>query len=488
MKFNTKRINFKLWFYFTAFACLILGILWLLQMVFLNNFYKGMKKNEVIKIANEIKGSYNQEEFEDKINEIAFKNSVLIFLTDEDGNVKNFFDEHILFEKREQVLIENNRPSLIPPGDGAIQQGSIYRAVSIEFDDILKKLQESEEEYAINIIKEPRFSGETLIYGEKIEGGYLIISTPIEAMSGATLVLRTQLIYVTIISLIFSFLIAFLISKKFTKPISQITYSAKELAKGNYDTEFESGHYAEIDELIETLNYTAKELSKVENLRKELIANVSHDLRTPLTLIKAYSEMLYEKTGDMKEKREEQLQIIINETDRLTKLVNNILDLSKLQSGNEEIKLDNVNLSELVERILLGFKPLCDKEGYTIIKDIKKDYYVAGNAVRLEQVLYNLIGNAINHIGENKTVNIKMEDIGETVHFEVTDNGVGIKEEEIPHIWERYYKTRNDKEKQLGGTGIGLSIVKSILELHNAEYGVRSIVGKETTFWFEISK
>ena len=474
MKFSIKKINFKLWLYFTIFSGLILLILWLLQIVFLNSFYKSMKRNEVIKIANIIKSLYNQEDFENKANEIAFRNSILIFIIDENGNEISFFDEH--------VLMERTRPGLT----NEMIIGSSYRGLSMEFNNILKNLKQSKDAYTIDIVNQNRFSGETLVYGSKLEDCYLIITTPIEAMNGATIVLSTQLVYVTIISLVFSFSIAFFISKKFTKPISQITNSAKELAKGNYEVKFEKGHYAEIDELIETLNYTAKELSKVENLRRELIANVSHDLRTPLTLIKAYSEILYEKTGNVKEKREEQLEIIINETDRLTGLVNNILDLSKLQSGNEILKSDNINLSEITKRVLIRFKSLCDKEGYIINSNIEENLFVIGDEIRLEQVLYNLIGNALNHIGENKTIYINLKNSENSTSFEVTDNGEGILKEDIPHIWERYYKAKSHKSKQKGGLGIGLSIVKNILELHKADYGVNSKQKKETTFWFKI--
>ena len=466
LKFNTRKINFKLWIYFTAFAGVILIILWLLQIVFLNSFYTSMKENDIIKIGKDIKTSYNQPDFQDKVNQIAFQNSIMVFITDNNGNIQNIFDEHVLINRNNY----GNNP------------------ISVEVSNILSKVRGSDELYAVDMVKQNRFNGQTLVYGTKLPDGYLIISAPIDNVSGATSVLRTQLIYVTGILLVLSFLIAFFISRKFTKPISEITELAGELAKGNYDVRFSGGHYAEIDELVETLNYMAGELSKVENLRRELIANVSHDLRTPLTLIKAYSEMLHDQTGDNKEKREEQLQIIISETDRLTKLVNNILDLSKLQSGNENIKLENINLSEIVERVLLGFKPLCDKEKYVINKNIKDNLHVLGDSVRLEQVLYNLIGNAVNHIGKNKKIFVNLDDLGEKVRFEVIDNGSGIAKGEILHIWERYYKAKNHKEKHDGGLGIGLAIVKNILELHKAEYGVESAVGKETKFWVELKK
>lgn len=148
------------------------------------------------------------------------------------------------------------------------------------------------------------------------------------------------------------------------------------MQSGNYDISFEDGYYAEIDELSQTLNYTAKELSKVENLRKELIANISHDLRTPLTMIKAYSEMVQDISGDNKEKREEHLKVIIAETDRLTNLINNILDLSMIQDGNESIKFDNVDLSKATRKILSRFKPLCEKEGYIVNVNIDDNLLV----------------------------------------------------------------------------------------------------------------
>ena len=473
MKLNYKKLNVKLWGYFILFSVAIFTIIWLLQIVFLSNFYETMKKKEVIKIGEGIKKCYGEKDFENIVEKAAFKNSMLIFILDKEGTTIYSFDEHG-FGNTNRAIPGN----IIPINTQEIRQIRVH-------EEFFNKLKNNSESYVVEITKNERLGGQSLFYGTKLEDKYLFITTPIEAMNSATEILRTQLVHIIFISLFLSFGMSFFISKKISKPISNITKKAGELAKGNYNVEFENGHYAEIDELIETLNYTTKELSKVEKLRKDLVANVSHDLRTPLTLIKAYSEMIYEKTGENKEKREEQLKIIITETDRLTKLVNDILDLSKLESGNENIKLENINLSEIVEEVLLGFKPLCDKEKYIINKNIEKNLCIKGDKLRLEQVLYNLIGNGINHIGEDKTIEIKLKKENR-VYFEIKDNGDGIAKEDIKHIWNRYYKTKNHKEKQSGGIGLGLSIVKNILELHKAEYGVDSKEGEGSTFWFKI--
>jgi signal transduction histidine kinase len=292
---------------------------------------------------------------------------------------------------------------------------------------------------------------------------------------------------VSIIVLVASFIVAFFVSRKISKPISKITKSAKELQKGNFNIEFKDGTYYEIEELSNTLNNTTKELAKLEKMQKELIANVSHDLRTPLTLIKAYSEMIRDLSGDNNEKRNENLKIIIAETDRLTSLVNSILNYTVLESGIEKINKENINLSEITKKVIDKFKLLCEANNYNIEVNIEENVSVLADKIRIEQVLYNLIGNAIDHIGSNKKIIINLSQNDEKACFEVVDFGQGIPKDEINFIWDRYYTVReceSDKNKIV--KGIGLSIVKNILKLHEAEFGVESSEGSGSKFWFEI--
>lgn len=489
MKFDSNKISFKLWMYFTIFSGVILILLWLLQIVFLGSFYKTMKKNDVAKLANTIIKEYDKNDFQLTIDEIAFKNSIYIYITDKEGNPLFSSNEHGFNEPVDRQIKLNEATTAPGIINNYNATTAVLQLVPREYNRFYNMISESKEDRIAYTVEQSRFQGETLIYGAKMENEYLFISTPLDPLNGATSIISTQLVYVTIISLVLSFIIAFFISRKLSKPIIKVTESASELGKGNYETKFEGGYYTEIDDLADTLNYTATELSKVESLRKELIANISHDLRTPLTLIKSYSEMIRDISGDNKEKREENLTVIIEETDRLNNLVNNILDLSILQSGNENIKFDNVNLSEVVAKVISRFKPLCEHEGYKINAKVDYDLYVSGNEIRLEQVLYNLIGNAINYIGEDKEITINLINLGSKVRFEVKDKGEGIPEDEIEYIWDRYYKAKQVHiREKTGGTGLGLSIVKNILELHKAEYGVESKIGEGSTFWFEINK
>jgi signal transduction histidine kinase len=321
------------------------------------------------------------------------------------------------------------------------------------------------------------------------------ILTPMDTVEMMTDIFQRQIIIVSIVAFLLAIFVAYIISKKFAKPIAQLSEESKKLATGDFNVNFETGFCRELDELADTLSVTADELLKTENLRRDLLANVSHDLRTPLTMIKGYAEMIRDITGENKEKREANLEIIIRESNRLSNMVDDILQLSQLQSGNEILNMENVNFSEIVYSISESFEQLSlgkinSKESFEQLnsktnsqnsfkKNITPDQFVTADKNKIERVVYNLINNAVSY---GDKIVISVIDRGNFVRFEVEDNGKGIKEEDIDFVWDRYYTKRSS------GIGIGLSIAKEILEKHNARYGIKSEVGVGTTFWFEISK
>ncbi len=293
--------------------------------------------------------------------------------------------------------------------------------------------------------------------------------------------LRTQLTSITIIIILIAVIVAYIIARRISRPIENLTSNAKVMSTGDFDVEFHGTGFNEIEELSDTLNFTAQELKKSDQLTKDLIANVSHDLRTPLTMISGYGELIRDVPG---ESTPENIQVIIDEANRLTTLVNYMLDVSKLQSGTTEIQKGTVNANDLLSRVGNTYITMMEKMGYHFTVDCDEEIkYVQGDASRIEQVLHNLINNAINHIGEDKTVILKCHEHNDKMKFEVVDHGTGIKEEDIPLIWQRYYKANNISET---GSGLGLSIVKTILELHDAEYGVESKINEGSDFWFEL--
>lgn len=295
-------------------------------------------------------------------------------------------------------------------------------------------------------------------------------------------ILKAQLRVTSLIALFFSLIISYIVARRISRPIEKINTSALELSRGNYDTEFSGKGYTEIEQLSDTLNFTAKELKKVEQFRNEILANVSHDLRTPLTMIAGYAEVMRDIPG---ENTPENVQVIIDETKRLTNFVNDILDQSKLKSGIEELNIENVNITELLRGLKNRYYELSKNTSLEINLEADRDVLVKCDEKKVSQALYNLLDNAVNYTGDDNKVKIKQIINNKTVRIEITDTGKGIPKEKLPYIWDRYYRGETNHKRGKIGSGIGLSIVKSVFEAHRLKYGVESAQNKGSTFWVE---
>ena len=314
----------------------------------------------------------------------------------------------------------------------------------------------------------------------------VISDVQVTPLDSTIAILKGQLEVTSVLALAISLVVSFIMSRNISRPIVNLNDAALELARGKFDTEFSGKGYREIEELSDTLNYTAKELGKASAFQHELLANVSHDLRTPLTMIGGYAEVMRDIPG---ENTPENVQVIIDETKRLTAFVNNILDLTKLQSGFETLKCDTVCLTDMLESIRTRYFNLTKNDGYTVEIQADADAYVVCDEAKISQAFYNLMDNAVNHTGADKTVVIRQILTDKKVRIEIADSGEGIAPEELPYIWERYYRAKQTAHKRaVVGSGIGLSIVKSVFELHKLLYGVESEVGKGTTFWVEFDR
>lgn len=462
---DKKSMKFKLWTYFILFATTIIIILWLLQIVFLNSFYETMKKNEIRKIGNSLVLHYGEDGFEDLLYKTSLNEGVGIRILDENGTLVypiNIFD-------------------IIRP------QRLEYKA----FDEFLYNLFSSNENYAIYTRNDVRLEKPILIYGAVLRGSsntnyYLYIDSVLQPVDSTATVLKNQLIIITFLSFLMSLGLSLGIASRLSKPIEDITKSARKLADGNYNIEFKKGDYTEIDNLADTLNYTTTELSKIEELRRDLIANVSHDLRTPLTLIKSYGELIRDISGNDERKRNYHLKTIIDESDRLSLMVNDMLDLSKVQSGLDNLDISDFDLKDMTEDILKRFNYFKDNMGFSFDMRVSGKSIVSGDKAKIEQVIYNLISNAVNYSKDIKEININITEENGKVLYEVIDKGQGIPQEEIGNIWDRYYKVGKSHIRAASGTGIGLSIVKSILIAHDSEYGVESREGEGSRFYFTL--
>jgi len=367
-------------------------------------------------------------------------------------------------------------------------------------DDMSINIIESPKQI-INVIKEkspytigfnsPVLNKEMVLYGSVIKSTlanyYMIINTPTEPVESYVDFIMNQYSYMAIIVVVISLIVSFVLSTRISRPIENMKQEADKLAQGNYDTQFQTKSFTEINELASTLDDATKKLSKVNDLRKDLLANVSHDIKTPLTMIKAYAEMIKDISGDDPEKRNEHLDVIIKETDYLNRLVSDMSELSKLQSGNIEINKTNLDL----KRAVLDVEDLLDQ--LLVEKDIEivnelDESMVYADEIKLCQVIYNFLSNAIKHSENGSKIEIKLIDSEAEVRFSIIDHGEGIKAEVLPYIWDRYYKVDKNFNRSVNSSGLGLAIAKAILEAHGASYGVDSKYGVGSTFYFVLSK
>lgn len=349
-----------------------------------------------------------------------------------------------------------------------------------------KKLETSDKDYAIYEGK-----GE-YVYGTKLHlydnaTTYLYVTRSLGLMQTTLSKMTPRIVSMAIFVFVISFAVSSAVSGWLTKPITEMTQKAQQLAKGDFNVDFSGVDYSkETVELAKTLNYARDELSKADKMQKELIANVSHDFKTPLTMIKGYSSMIMEISGDIPEKRNKHAQIIIDEADRLSSLVEDVLDLSKIQAGIETLKMNIVDMSSYVHEILGRFDYVKDVHGYSFIVDIEEELYTQADELKIGQVLYNLVGNAVNYTGEDKQVFVALKRISADIfRFSVRDTGKGIKREEINEIWNRYYRSSESHKRPVKGMGLGLSIVKTILERHGFIFGVQSEEGKGSIFYVD---
>ena len=469
------------------FLLLLLGLLWLFQVVFFGEIYKTVRIAEITGAAEEIgkAAELDNLSLRNVTAGTAREKQVCVLVFDQDGNI--LVTEEVLSD----CIIHDMTPR------------SIYMLYAFAEQNGGEKLSRFRLDAFRNIRYQSDFydhtpppddaSVESIIYTRVVPSAsrgrdiVIMLNTTISPVASTVRTLQTELIIISAIMIVLALVLSYLLAKRVAAPIVRINRGAKKLAEGNYDIRFGADSYREVAELSETLNYAAEELAKTGALQRELIANISHDLRTPLTMITGYAEVMRDIPG---ENTPENVQIIIDEARRLTSLVSDVLDISRLQTGTQELSYEEFNLTETVREVIGRFSKLTEQDGWVIEFTADEEVMVTADRTRILQVVYNFINNAITHAGEDRLVEVSQRVIADgdarRVRIEVKDHGEGIPPEAIPNIWDRYYKVDKTHRRAQTGSGLGLSIVKSILELHHARYGVESALGEGSTFWFEL--
>lgn len=476
-----NSLFFRLLLWFMLFAALLISLIWLLQTVLIDHYYEDMKLKEIESEAKALvkgyKNSRSDHLLQKQVDEYCAVSDTFIRIEDDYGKavVVPVFSGGNTPTYYYSIQAGTLKDELVASGDKKISHINTTTYVDKEKRTLT---------YATYLYEANDSLSES---DNRRNTRILFIFSPLYPVSSTLAIFQTQLVYITVIALLLALGMGFYMAYRISKPIRALTDAAAEMGKANYSVKFRGGSYSEIRHLADTLTTASRELEKTDQYQKDLVANVSHDLRTPLTMIRSYAEMVRDLSGDNPEKRNKHLDVIIEETERLNTLVEDMLTLSRMQRRKIVLDRTDFDLVECVKRLLHSYEIFSHEEGYSFYFEASDPIIVNGDAVKIRQVISNLVNNAIKYCGEDKTIMINLNKAGKAaVRLEVTDHGQGIPEDEINHVWERYYKASTHHVRPTDGSGLGLSIVKEILDLHKTEYGVESEAGEGSTFWFEL--
>lgn len=433
------KLKWRIFSFLIGFCALLIVILWIFQTTLLNSTYEWVRRRE-------IKSAIAQVEKE--INNIP-KLKILI--------------EQLANEK--EIFVDNYNPNDDYNLDIAFSTGPGGRGFLTR----------------VNPFEITKVRSFTLENGSTVSLIFYALTTPVEATVST---LKIQLYIITIILIMLATTLSVIIAKKIASPIERLNNSAKVLAENNYNVSFSGHGFLEIEELSKTLNTAATELAKVDKFRKELMANISHDLRTPLALIYSYAEMMHDFPNEV---TNEQTELIMAETTRLNSLVNDVLDMSRIEQGTIKINKTTYNLTTSLQQTVTRVYELVKKDNYKLVFHAdEQEAIITADEIKINQAFYNLLINAINYSTNNKTIHIRQIITNNQVKIEIEDHGIGIDQKDLQYIWDRYYKVDKNHKRAIMGSGIGLSIVKKIIDLHNGNYGVISEKEKGSIFWFAL--
>ena len=460
------RLSTKIWLFFMLFVCIVFLLMWLFQIIFLEWFYESMKIRDTAKVALHLVEYYEKDGFEDKANEIALQNEMCIELLDKDGK-EVYYD-----------CMYNGKCLL-----HGVNSGTFFYLID---------LQNSQSGIICRRVFNESLQSEMLVYGctiyrqDKTVAGYLLLNSPLVPVESTVSILKRQTMIITILLVFFGFLLSFFTANHIATPIINITASAKRLAHGDYQTPFEGGGYAEVDDLAETLNYTAQELSKTDEMQRDLIANVSHDLRTPLTSIYGACSAMRDNFDALpRQTHMKLLSDVCADAQWLVRMVENLLSVTRVDTSTVRLSKNDTVLEELIDAVLVKFhKHYPDIDVHV---EIPEEFVsIPMDAMLISQVLMNLLENAVFHAKGMKNLWLRVEVKGFWAYFYVEDDGCGIPEEKLPKLFTGMLGSEAPMDQSRSSMGIGLSVCSAIIKAHGGEIWANKRVGGGTEVGFRL--
>lgn len=458
--------------YLIIFCILTASIVFLFQIVLLQPMYEANKIKSIETVGSFVEKFIEDERLDEFVDYIQSQSDtcIMVYQSSSSGGMQGSI---------------GNRGCMISSITNSERAKFVTKAIGSKNHSYLARVTNNSSDFGVDGDQGDNF--DTIVYTKIVNAAdyssIIMVSGNITPLNATTETLASQMRYIALFMIVAVAILTLLMYRHIAKPIIGITSNAKQLPQGKYTIDPKTNRYKEAADLNNTLVQAANDIQKADKAKRDLISNVSHDLRTPLTMIGGYGEMMIDLP---EEKTDENIQVIVDETKRLNALVNDLLDMSRLQDGRIVLHKEVFDISALLKTQLQKYDVYRMQEGYTIESELLDTIYVNADKIRIEQVINNFLNNAVNYGGEAKHIIVREIKKENTVRIEVQDFGEGIDPEDLDNIWDRYYKVDKEHVRVANGSGIGLNIVKQLLELHGVPYGVKSSKGKGSTFYFEM--
>ena len=486
MKYSIKRQ------FAGIFGLLMVGTIlfcWFINNTFLERYYMKDKQKALLETYQVLNRASNEDkigtnEFDIEFQKICGRYNVSFILLDaESKTLKTSTPDYSTLSRR---LLNNLFEQNYEDNDQVLQKG---------------------EKFEIQIATDDRINTDFLeMWGVLDNGNLFLLRCPLESIRESVNLANRFLAYVGFGAAIVSAVIVLIISGKITKPIKELTEISERMIHLDFEAKYTGKSKTEIallgqniNELSCTLEQTISELksannelqrdiekkNKIDEMRKEFLSNVSHELKTPIALIQGYAEGLKEGISDDEESRDFYCEVIMDEASKMNNMVKKLLTLNQLEFGNDNVTMERFDIVSLIKNYLQSAEILCRQKDVKVIMKEYQPIYVWADEFMVEEVFDNYFSNAMNHVADDKVIDVKLLVKEKTVRISVFNTGEPIPEESISHIWEKFYKVDKARTREYGGSGVGLSIVKAIMDALNREYGVENY-NNGVEFWFEL--
>lgn len=468
-------------------GCVLLALL-VINMNFLEPYYISNKKTEFVNMYGSLRnamesGTIEQQDEAEELWHMAEKNNMSYLIVDED-KARMFTNVHDMDMLQKQLA------------------GYLLNQVQKK-----SRILDSTEEYQLTRSRSPWNKEEYIeMWGEFADGSIFLIRSPIESIRESASISNRFLIIIGCFMIVICTVLIWYFSKRLTDPILELAALSERMANLDFEAKYTSGGKNEIGNLGDNFNRMSAKLEstiselksannclmkdieqkeKLEQMRNDFLGNVSHELKTPIALIQGYAEGLKEGVSDDPESREFYCDVIMDEASKMNQMVKNLLALNQLEFGDEDIQFERFDLTAVIRGILQSMEILAQQDDMRVIFRQQEPVYVWADEFKVEQVVRNYVSNAFHHAGLEKVIEVRIKRQDDKARITVFNTGMPIPEKDVAHIWDKFYKVDKAHTREYGGNGIGLSIVKAIMESFHQKYGINNYENG-VEFWFEL--